>query len=657
MTSCSDYGDSAFDTAVNGPVWQASVVGQYYATNACDQVGRGFEISPSNPPSFGTQVKWSTVTPPSMQIVGASTPANAVLIDPDSGNGFNASYFWNGGTQTIYPTTNCCGGMYYGTGINRFFAGSRYFGWSVTCQAHPCGGPFAILSVHGVQLVAVDNSAPSITAVGTDSAWSTASSWIRGAGWQASIAASDDSGVCNMGVTVGSTVIQGPVDWLPNTHSWTQCPTPQTQSVSLDTSQYPDGSVPLSAWASDAASPANKWTPSMTLHIDNQPVYLAMAGPTDALSTAGTQYVDATATAGPSGLSGFACSVDGAAAAWYPGSLAHVAVAGLGLHHVSCTAYNNAHDPSGTPGSSAPYTFAMTIRQPTVAGLWFPGVRNPIRCTVTKKRVRVPGKWVTVFRHHRPVWVQRPGHTVTKRVTHCHARVVTRRSVSWTLVKRNGRKRWIKHVRYVRVVLPPTPVNTVAAKASFGRSSNVVGWLGTSGLAPLVGQQVLVLAAPANGALTFHPVAAVSTRADGTWTATLPPGPSRTIQAVYLGSTVTEPAFSNQAGVSVPARLRLSIRPQLAHWGGRIRIAGQLLGGYVPTSGELVVLYIGWRGGHVEIGHLYTDARGRFSSPYTFLRGNGTERYWIWATSAKESDYPYSPASSGRIPITVSQRR
>ena len=77
----------------------------------------------------------------------------------------------------------------------------------------------------------------------------------------------------------------------------------------------------------------------------------------------------------------------------------------------------------------------------------------------------------------------------------------------------------------------------------------------------------------------------------------------------------------------------------------------------MPSSGELVVLYIGWGGGHTEIGHLYTDAQGRFSAPYRFLRGNGTVRYWIWAVSAKESDYPYAPASSGRIPIVVHPRQ
>jgi hypothetical protein len=141
------------------------------------------------------------------------------------------------------------------------------------------------------------------------------------------------------------------------------------------------------------------------------------------------------------------------------------------------------------------------------------------------------------------------------------------------------------------------------------------------------------------------------------WTATIGPGPSRIVEAVYLGSTTTEPASSNQASITVPARLTLAIHPQRTHWGAKISISGRLLGGYVPSSGELVVLYIGWSGGHAEIGHLYTDSSGRFAAPYQFLRGNGTVRYWIWAGSAKESDYPYAPATSKRIPIVVSQRQ
>ena len=63
-------------------------------------------------------------------------------------------------------------------------------------------------------------------------------------------------------------------------------------------------------------------------------------------------------------------------------------------------------------------------------------------------------------------------------------------------------------------------------------------------------------------------------------------------------------------------------------------------GGYIPAAGELVILHVGWGGGSTEIGHLYTDRSGRFHTRYTFLRGNGTVTYRLWATSARETDYP-----------------
>jgi hypothetical protein len=67
---------------------------------------------------------------------------NEVLIDPNiSGDGYAASFFWNGGTQAIVPENNCCGGMYYGSGINRSLGPSRWFGWQVTCTSGPCGEP------------------------------------------------------------------------------------------------------------------------------------------------------------------------------------------------------------------------------------------------------------------------------------------------------------------------------------------------------------------------------------------------------------------------------------------------------------------------------------------------------------------------------------
>jgi hypothetical protein len=116
-----------------------------------------------------------------------------------------------------------------------------------------------------------------------------------------------------------------------------------------------------------------------------------------------------------------------------------------------------------------------------------------------------------------------------------------------------------------------------------------------------------------------------------------------------------EPAVSAPAKVIVPASLTLRVRPRRTHWGSTIRISGQVRGGYIPAVGELVILHVGWGGGSTEIGHLYTDRKGRFHTRYTFLRGNGTLTYRLWASSARETDYPYVPSRSRKVPITVRQ--
>jgi hypothetical protein len=209
------------------------------------------------------------------------------------------------------------------------------------------------------------------------------------------------------------------------------------------------------------------------------------------------------------------------------------------------------------------------------------------------------------------------------------------------------------HWRRVRYVVLPRSVQRNTIKVRAGAHPSISGWLGTDNGNALGGQAVRILTAPDNGSNQFTQVGTVTTSPNGSWTTHLPSGPSRLVIAQYDGSATVEPASSAPAHVAVPASVSLHIKPSDTHWGGRIAIKGRVGGGYVPASGELVVLWIGWRGGSTEIGHLYTHADGRFSSRYTFLRGNGTERYRLWATTARESDYPYAPGRSRNVMVTV----
>jgi hypothetical protein len=421
-------------------------------------------------------------------------------------------------------------------------------------------------------------------------------------------------------LSVAGKVGAGPGDAHPDQSRWQQCPN-QLINHPFDSTLFPDGSVPVRISASNAAGVSS--TAAGRLWVDNRIPTLTLSGPHDALATAGTQYLTATAAAGPSGVSSIVCSLDRSPFHAYSSSSVRIGVKGLGPHHLSCFARNGAISASGQPGSSALESWTLTIRQPSVSTLSFARAADKIHCVKTHKRIHIRPHWSVERVHGHSVRVKVPGQTRRIKVTKCHSR----------------------H--------PKSRIHPSSKRARFGSRTRISGWLGTAGGVALGGQRVAIMTAPANGNQAFTVAATVTTAPNGTWTARLPPGPSRLIHAVYRGSGTVEPTSSATGHLIVPAAISIHISPRRTHWGGTISIGGRLRGGYVPTSGELVVLWISWHGGSTEIGHLYAHRSGRFHTPYTFLRGNGTVTYRIWAASARESDYPYAPSRSRRLAVTV----
>jgi hypothetical protein len=377
-----------------------------------------------------------------------------------------------------------------------------------------------------------------------------------------------------------------------------------------------------------------------------------MSGPADAPTTAGTQYVDAIATAGPSGLAGITCSTDNAPNQGYPGASAQIPVSGLGDHVVRCAAENNAADPSGNRAWSPTESSAVSIREPAIAGIAFTRIVDKLRCSKVKERVKVPARWVTVRRHHHRIRVHRRAHTKIVRVTRCHPRTKRERIKVWKTVVRHGRKVRVRRTKVVRVVLLPRAINHITRRVGHGHATTVSGWLGTSAGTALAGQEVVVLAAANNGLGKFRTAAVVTTRADGSWTARLRPGPSRLIEAIYSGDAVMEPATSGQVRLIVPAKIKLHVSPTYSHWGGTIHISGRVLGGYLPR-GKLLRLRIGADGVSGTVGIPNITRKGGFRTTWTFAQGSGRVRYWFAVSTLPEADYPYASASSPRRTVTV----
>ena len=245
--------------------------------------------------------------------------------------------------------------------------------------------------------------------------------------WQIAFSADGPSGACQLAASLGGASVSQPLNEPQSQITWHQCPA-GSFSQPFNTAAVASGaSVPLVMWARDAAYDygAGHYLASAVtsdVNIDNDPVGVSLSGPTDAPTTAGTQYVTATGSAGPSGVSGIGCSVDGAPYQWFPEASVQVPVAGVGVHQVTCYSANNARDSSGTVATSAPQSWTLSIREPTVAGIGFANVVDRLLCRRVTKRVRVPARWVTVVRHHRRVRVRGPAETKVERVVRCHPR-------------------------------------------------------------------------------------------------------------------------------------------------------------------------------------------------------------------------------------------
>jgi hypothetical protein len=387
-----------------------------------------------------------------------------------------------------------------------------------------------------------------------------------------------------------------------------------------------------------------------------------MSGPADAPTTAGTQYVTASASGSPSGIYGIACRVDGGPGRWYPGATARVPVSGVGEHSVSCTALNNAVDANGTHGASRPQSWSMKIGEPTELGVGFLKYVG-LKCHRVNKRETIPGHWVTRRRHGRKVRVKtRPRHKVVK-VTKCrpkvkHVRVVVRVPARHhgKIVRHHGKAVYRKKIEHKRVVVQPHWKSKTKLHVRHGRPTTVSGWLGLTDGTALGDHAVEVLTAPDNGLGQFSVAATTTTAANGAWSAKLRAGPSRIIEASYGGDTVTEGTASGQITEIVPAKIKLkAVAPSRVAWGHTVKIKGKVFGGHLPAGGINIRLRIGIGTNKTTYGVREHVSHARFTTTYTFGAGPARihRRYWFQTATLPSSNYPYSPSHSGRVYVHV----
>ncbi len=604
----------------------------YGIVTAADCPGSGLSLwAGTEAHQQGQGAIWQANAPAGLLIVGASIEGlHSFGVNNGPFGVYGGDFYWNGGNSLITITESPAPG----------FAplASHEFGFLLVCGQNPCA-PDSIspesthIAMTQIALYVQETVGPNL--VSPDGLWQS-SGWVRG-DWNLHFYGDSPSGLCSLGATINGQSVansNSPQD----TTVWHQCSAPAI-SQTIRTSQDGDGAMPLTLSASDATGVPASYT--RTIYVDNSQPTVSLSGPTNVPSTAGTQYVTATAAAGPSGVDGISCAVDGASAQWYPGAAAQVPVSGAGQHSVQCSAADNAVDPGGNNGWSAPATWSLKIGDPTVSGITF-GSRllDALRCKRVMVQVRVKAHWVTVRRHRRKVRIHRRARVSVRREVRCHPRVVIRK------INVHG------HVERRRVVLLPHTVQLSVKQVRYGGAASVAGWVGLSSGAALAGVPVQVITATDDGQASWQLAAVVTTAANGTWEAKLQPGPSRLVAAVYPGSDTTEPATSTSVTLLSSTKVSLRIRPRMTTWGHTIRITGRVLGGDIP-AGKLLRLRIGTAGIHSTVGIPDINRSGRYRTTWTFAPGNGTVRYWFSVSTLSEADYPYAQTSSPRVYVTV----
>ncbi len=201
-----------------------------------------------------------------------------------------------------------------------------------------------------------------------------------------------------------------------------------------------------------------------------------------------------------------------------------------------------------------------------------------------------------------------------------------------------------------------TTVRNKQLDLSFGKRAILRGRLTTPDGGPVADAAIYISAAPDNGWGQYGQVAVVKTDSNGTWAATLPPGPSRLITAAYTGSATIQPSDAS-ARLIVPASVRvLRVWPRHIAWGGKVHIRAHLLGGFLPARGVLVRLRLGYGSAKVTYGvQEHVAGNGTFEVTDAFGAGPPAvvRHYWLQECTLPEGDYPFAPACGPRSGLVV----
>jgi hypothetical protein len=287
-------------------------------------------------PAAGSEENISTTTPPGISIIQATTDFSESQV---GSVGWGSGDFYAGGGSSWTPGAGTS--PFSDNGIN-----TDQWAFQLECSSGGCtqGDP-ADITVNSIAFTASESQSPTLTPDANTLFEQTGYVWNpSGDPWPITLSGTDPSGVCGINAIFNgqASVIESQ---SKNAYAWQQCANGRWVAY-VDTHQYVATSGPLSFALQGTDAAGNTTDLAATLQVDNDPVEVSLATPNDPNPTLWVNHaVDVTsaATAGPSGISGTNCSVDGTSVS----SPTSFAVNGDGVHTVSCTAANNAIGPQG----------------------------------------------------------------------------------------------------------------------------------------------------------------------------------------------------------------------------------------------------------------------------------------------------------------------
>jgi hypothetical protein len=193
-------------------------------------------------------------------------------------------------------------------------------------------------------------------------------------------------------------------------------------------------------------------------------------------------------------------------------------------------------------------------------------------------------------------------------------------------------------------------------RVPYGRGIRYGGWLRTAAGGPVGGAEVTVTETFAAGSASSSRATVVRTKADGTFSLRLAPGPSRQVSASFVGSRTLTRAAGASAQLGARGAVHFHASTALARVGGAPvvfsgRVAHLSTKAPVGKSVELQFRYPGaeWS----EFRTVATGAGGRFRYAYRFSDDDSRGvRFQFRAVVPAQEDWPYDAGASRPVIVT-----